>query len=169
MENELFCPNCKSEVAQVEFVCSLCNYPLSGTDKEKSIFIGKQISDRSKVDSAKIGQKKVQRILYVIAAFQFLNGIMVYFKFSLTEDAIFYMILGIIFTVLAYLSPSKPIIYISIALFIILLYYLLLGLIDVNFLMQGMLWKFATISFLAYGLVQSYEADKLKKKNITLK
>jgi hypothetical protein len=169
MEKELFCPNCKLDISQIEFECGSCKYPLSGTEKEKAIFIGKQISDRSKISSAVSGQKKVQRILYIIAAFQLLNGLMVYFRLSLVGDAIFYTILATILAVLAYLSPKKPLLYISIALGIILLYYLLLALIDINFLIQGMLWKFATISFLAYGLVQSYEAEKLKKNNVTLK
>ena len=43
---ELKCPNCKEAVSQVEIECENCKFPLAGTEKEKSIFIGKQIANK---------------------------------------------------------------------------------------------------------------------------
>lgn len=162
---ELNCPNCKEDVSQIEFECSNCGFPLSGTDKEKSIFIGRQISNKSKIGDAKVSQVKAQRILYIIGAFQLLNAILTYYNTKSATDAVFYIILGLLLGAFGYFSSKKPILFLSLALTLILCYYMLLYLINPELLFRGILWKMVIISFLGYGIWNSLEAQQLKKKN----
>ncbi len=159
------CPNCKEEISQVEIDCENCGFPLSGTEKEKAIFIGRQISNKSKIGDAKESQEKAQRILYIIGGFQIINGILVYFNTKSIVDVTFYITLGILLGVFGYFSSKKPILFLSLALILILSYYGLLYLINPEFILRGILWKVVIIGFLCYGIWNSMEAQQLKKKN----
>ncbi|WP_203257528.1 hypothetical protein [Hyunsoonleella ulvae] len=162
---ELRCPNCNEIISQVEIDCENCGFPLSGTDKEKAIFIGRQISNKSKIGDAKESQEKAQRILYIIAGFQILNAILIYFKTKSVFDTSFYIILGLLLGVLGYFSSKKPILFLSLALIVILSYYGLLYFINPELVLRGILWKIIIVSFLVYGIWNSMEANKLKKEN----
>ena len=163
--NDLKCPNCKEDISQVEIDCEHCGFPLSGTDKEKSIFIGKQISNKSKIGDAKKSQVKAQRILYIIGGFQIINGVLVYLNTRNITDVVFYIILGLLLGVFGYFSSKKPILFLSLALILILSYYGLLYIIDPEFILRGILWKIVIIAFLVYGIWNSMEAQKLKKEH----
>lgn len=163
--NENFCPNCKEEVSQIEFECSNCKFPLSGTEKEKSIFIGKQIANKSKISSAKENQGKTRRILFVVAFFQFFNGFISIQRNYPIETITFYFVLGAILCVFAYFSTKKPLLFLSLSLLVILGYYFILYLSDPELIFRGILWKVVIVSFLIYGIVQSLQEQKLKKEN----
>ena len=169
LPNSLSCPNCDFDVSQIEIECSNCNYPLAGSEKEKAIFIGRQISNKSRIGDAKTAQKKVRAILYIIGGFLLLNAcVALYNDFDLVS-ILFYFILGFTMLGFGYLSPKKPLIFISLALGLLILYYFILYLLDPMFLFQGILWKFVAVAFLLWGLVQSYSEHQLKKKNQFLK
>ncbi|MGC6430381.1 MAG: hypothetical protein ACON5F_05005 [Jejuia sp.] len=162
---EHICPNCKSEVSQVELECEHCGFPLAGTDKEKAIFIGRQISNKSKIGDAKESQAKAQRILYIVAGFQILNGVLVYFNTKSLIDTAFYIVLGLLLGVFGFFSSKKPILFLSLALALILGYYVLLYLINPELVFRGSMWKVVIIGFLGYGIWNAIEAKELKKQN----
>lgn len=168
-DESLICPNCGTEVSQIEIFCDHCKYPLAGTDKEKAIFIGKQISNKSKIGDAKDSQHRVSIILYIVALFMFLNAFLVYKNLHSLVDAIIYSVLGIILIVIGILAPKKPILFISMALFIMISYYALLFIIDPQYLFQGIVWKIVIISSMIYGLIHAIEARRLKKNHKFLK
>lgn len=159
------CPYCKEEVSQVEINCENCGYPLSGTDKEKSIFIGKQISNKAKIGNAKESQAKAQKILYIIGAFQLFNAVFIYAQTKSVTNSVFYAVLAILFGVFAYVSPKKPLLFLSLALSLLLIYYIFLYTIDPQFLFKGILWKIIFIAFLVYGIWSANEERVLKKKH----
>ncbi len=162
---DLFCPNCKESISRIEFECSNCKFPLSGSEKEKAVFIGRQISNRSKIDDAKTSQNKVRIILYIIGGFQLLNALIGILNGYDASSYLFFLILGSIFIVFGYLSPKKPLVFISLALILLLGYYAFLYSISPRYLTQGLIWKIVSVSFLAYGLVKSLEERQLKKQN----
>ncbi|MEW4922180.1 hypothetical protein [Algibacter sp. 2305UL17-15] len=162
---DINCPNCKEEVSQVEIDCENCGFPLSGTDKEKSIFIGRQISNKAKIGDAKESQAKAKKILYVIGALQLANAFLVYGQTKSFDDAIFYFVLAVLFGVFAYLSPKKPILFLSLALALLLGYYAFLYFIDPELIFRGILWKIVFVSFLVYGIWNANEERELKKKH----
>ncbi|WP_298755819.1 hypothetical protein [uncultured Psychroserpens sp.] len=168
MENNL-CPNCKTPFSKIEFECSNCKFPISGTEKEKAVFIGKQIANKSKIDDAKSSQGKVKTILYIIGLFQLFNAFLSYKNGYDNSNTIFFIVLGVLFVAFGFLSAKKPTLFISLALVLLLSYYGLLYVIDPNYLFNGIVWKFVAIAFLVYGLVGSFEERKLKKQNDFLK
>lgn len=159
------CPNCGIQISQVEINCENCGYPLSGTDKEKSIFIGKQIANKSKIGDAKESQGKAASILYIVGGFQIFNAFRAYSGGFAKEDIIFYVILGILLIVFGLFSSKKPLLFLSLALLLILGYYALLFSINPEFLFQGIVWKIIIIAFLGYGIWNTIEAQNLKKEN----
>ena len=161
----LVCPNCDSDVSQIEVFCDYCGYPLAGTEKEKAIFIGKQIANKSTIGDAKDSQHRVSIILYIVAVFMFLNAFLVYTNLNSLIDAIIYSALGIVLIVIGVLAPKKPILFIAIALFVMLSYYTLLFIIDPSYILQGIVWKIVILASLVYGLIHAIEARKLKKKH----
>ena len=163
--NDINCPNCKTEISQIQVECDHCGFPLAGTEKEKAIFIGKQISNKSKIGDAKSSQNKVMYILYAVAAFQFFNAFRVYSNNLGLDNIIFFIILGVLFIVFGFLSPKRPILYISLALLLLLGYYTLLYISNPMFIMQGIIWKVLVLAVLFYGLALSLEEQKLKKKH----
>lgn len=162
---DLTCPNCKEEISQVEITCENCNYPLAGTEKEKAVFIGQQIANKSKIGDAKGAQGKAQKILYIIGAFQLFNAFRAYNNGLNTEDIIFYIVLGGVLMAFGFLSSKKPLLFISLAFAIMLGYYALLFSINPEYLFQGIIWKAITLGFLGYGAFGAMEERDIKKKS----
>lgn len=160
---EIKCPNCKEEVSQVEIECTNCSFPLAGTEKEKAIFIGQQIANKSKIGDAQESQSKTQKILYFTGAFQLFNAFRAYNGNLETSDIVFFIILGSLFIVFGFLSSKKPILFISLALGLILCYYALLYFINPQLIFQGIVWKIVIIAFLIYGIYSAFEEKRLKK------
>jgi uncharacterized membrane protein (UPF0136 family) len=152
-------------VSQVELECENCGFPLAGTDKEKAIFIGRQISNKSKIGDAKESQAKAQRILYIVGGLQIINGVLVYFNTKSTVDVVFYIVLGLLLGIFGYFSSKKPILFLSLALLLMLGYYALLYSISPELVFRGSIWKVAIICFLGYGIWNAIEAKELKKQN----
>jgi hypothetical protein len=161
---ENICSYCKAAISQVEVHCESCGFPLAGTDKEKAIWIGQQTMRKSKVDNSTKMVGKTRIILYVVAGLQLLNAILVYVKYSSIVDAVFYLVIAVLLATFGYLSPKKPILFVSLALVVILGYYFLLFLADPMLLYQGIIWKFAIIMALLYTLYDAVESYNLKKK-----
>lgn len=158
------CVYCKAAVSQVEVLCENCGFPLSGTEKEKAIFIGQQTLRKSKVDSSKKMVGKTRIILYIVAGFQVLDAILFFALHDNLIDAVFHLIIAIFLATFSYLSPRKPILFVSLALAVILGYYFLLYLVDPMLLFQGIIWKFAIVMALLYTLYDAIESHNLKKK-----
>jgi hypothetical protein len=161
---ENICSYCKAEVSQVEVNCENCGFPLSGTEKEKAIWIGRQTMRKSKVDSSKKMVGKTRIILYIVAGLQALNGLLAYFMFNSFIDLVLHFIIGGMLAVFSYLSPKKPILFVSLALCVILFYYFLIYLANPMLLYQGIIWKFAIVMALLYTLYDAIESHNLKKK-----
>lgn len=162
---EIKCPNCKEEVSQVEINCENCNFPLAGTEKEKSIFIGKQIANKSKIGDAKESQGKARKILYIIGALQLLNAFIAFNSGLTTADVVFYVILAVLLILFGYLSSKKPLLFISLGFALMLAYYALLYSINPEYLFRGSMWKVVTLGFLGYGIFGAMDEQDIKKKN----
>ncbi|MBC8757011.1 hypothetical protein H2O64_20230 [Kordia sp. YSTF-M3] len=161
---ENICSYCKAGVSQVEVHCENCGFPLIGTEKEKAIWIGRQTMRKSKIDNSAKMVGKTRIILYVLAGFQVLNAILVYVKFSSIIDVVFYLVVAALLATFGYLSPKKPILFVSLALCVMLGYYFLLYLADPILLYSGILWKCAIVMALLYTLYDAIESHNLKKK-----
>lgn len=167
--NDLKCPNCKETVSQIEIHCENCNFPLAGTAKEKSIFIGQHIARKSQIGDAKEAKAKAQRILYIVGGLQLFNAILTQINGYAFSDTLFYVILGVMLIVFGYFSGKKPLLFLTMGLALIVGYYTFLYVISPEFLFRGILWKIVIIAFLVYGIWNAMEEIELKKKHKFLK
>lgn len=161
---ENICSYCKAEVSKIEVHCESCGFPLAGTEKEKAIWIGRQTMRRSKVAGSKKMIGKTRIILYIVAGFQVLNAILVYTMLNSVADTILHLVIAALLVTFSYLSPKKPILFVTLALCVMLGYYFLLYLADPMLLFQGILWKCAIVMALLYTLYDAIESHNLKKK-----
>lgn len=158
------CSYCKVAVSAVEVHCENCGFPLSGTEKEKAIWIGRQTMRKSKIDNSAQMIHKTRIILYVVAGFQVLDGLLAYFMFNSVIDLILHLVIAGMLATFSYLSPKKPILFVSLALGVIVCYYLLLYLANPMFFFNGILWKCIIMMALSYTLYDAIESHQLKKK-----
>ena len=165
----LTCDNCKVEVSPVEIHCENCGYPLAGTEKEKALFIGRQIANKSTIREAGRLQRRSSYILYAIGGLQIFSAVYSYMQIQELIILIITVMIGAAFIAFGYFSTKKPILFVSLGLGLILFLYTLDYIFDPNALFRGILWKIIIISTLIYTLVNSFEEQKIKKSNKSLK
>jgi len=166
MNNAIICPVCKSNYDSPQEICKTCNFPFSGTEKEKSIFIGQQILKKGSIDDAKVSIKRARIILFLIGGFQILNGFIFYLQNpALEREVIFQLILGLIFIGFGIFVFQNPLVFVSISLGILVSIYLVSAIIDSTTLLKGISWKAVYLFGLIYSLVKILQADKIRKQN----
>lgn len=168
MEDHL-CPYCKSEVSKVAIFCEQCDFPLEGSETEKTAFLKEQASTTSLLRDTRITIGRTQIILYVIAVFQFLNAAIAYFGAKDMTSTAFFASIGLLLSVFSYFSKKRPIVCIALSLATMLGYYGYLYTIHPNFLSEGLLWKLAIILFLAFALFDAVYGKYIKDTNKHLK
>ena len=170
MENTVICPTCKSNFEKEPKICSNCGYPFSGTDKEKSLFIGQQIVKKSTVHNTKDRIKRARNILWILGG---LNIIYPFIGYVNNPFQFIYIIIGLFFGLFfigfGFLTYKKPFISIVIPLIIWVLFQLLAAFGDPSTIFQGIIWKGVFLTALIYALISIVEAEKIKKESEFLK
>ncbi|MGB0522663.1 MAG: hypothetical protein ACPGJS_06870 [Flammeovirgaceae bacterium] len=159
------CNNCKREARDEEQICEVCNYPIQGTDKEKAVFIAKQVTQKSDVQEAIQRVKTSRIILFVIGAFYLVMPFISAANRSSNFVLGINIFLGLLFLGFGFLSLKKPKIALLIPLILIVMYYLLLLFIDPYYLWTGVLWKVIILVGIGYGYFSVSKADKILKNN----
>lgn len=149
-------------------VCTVCNYPIKGTEKEQATFIAKQVIQKSDVEESVERLKKSRTILFVIAAFYIIVPFTPLMNTTSNFDLIFSIVLGLIFLGFAFLTYKKPLIALGIPLAITVVYYLALLLINPIYLWSGILWKVIILVGLSYGFFSVKKSNKILKENTYL-
>nr|WP_321452590.1 hypothetical protein [uncultured Carboxylicivirga sp.] len=164
------CKNCKTENEVDVISCTLCNYPIGGTEQDQAKYIAKQVMDRSDVDDAVKRLKNARILLFLIAGYLFiapiLSLLMKGMSLTLLITIILSGILGIVFLVFAILSFKRPKISILIPLVSISIYYLILLILGpYEYFYKGVLWKIIILVGLGYGYFSVRKSDKVLKGN----
>ena len=168
-QEKIKCPNCKSLFDEQPVECFECGYPFSGSEKQKSIFIGQQIMKESEIEKTKKTIRKSQNILYFIGAFSVIVSL---FK-TITESysALAFAVdafLGMAFILLGLLAKKQPFIFILTALALLLLVYTLQAINNPHTLYQGVLLKLFFIGSLIFSLTSIKKATQIQKESIYL-
>lgn len=163
--SEKVCPSCKNQnEANVGFCCK-CEFPFNASDKEKSIHIGKFISNKGIILDSEDSLAKSQNLLYLAAGF-YIIGVII--NFSTLKQDIFSLIfnIGVIFIIAlcGYLLKKSPLIFLSIPLALLLFIYTINYLIDYRTLMQGIIFKILILGSLIYSIYNYKLSEKFKKK-----
>ena len=170
MDKIITCPTCKTEFEIQPEICKKCRFPFTGTEKEKSIFIGQQIFKKGNVSDTTDRIKKARIILWVIGGINILSPFLIYNNDPLQGIYIITgIIIGLIFIGFGFFTYKKPFISILIPLILLLLFYIIDALADPITLIQGITWKVIFLSGLIYGLISIIQSEKIRKESEFLK
>lgn len=163
MENNLSikqkCYCCRNEYAESDKFCGTCGYPLQGTDIEKKKFSSQYVANLHEKEVVLARIKEARIILYVIAAFTTIQGLVVYFKEPNVALISINLIIVAIYVGLGFWATKKAFAAIFIGGIIYVSLILLNGFIDPTTLASGILIK---ILFIAAFVRASYGAYKYK-------
>ena len=164
MENK-YCPSCKNENENIRVLCTFCEFPFEGTDKEKAIHIGKFINKKGVLFDANSSTIKSQRILFIIAGMN-----LVFLIIRILHSNVHPFDLGIslffiiLFTACAFLIQKKPLIFTNIPLLFLLFSYTIEFLISPLTFFRGIIFKVFIIGALIYSIYNLINSMKFKKK-----
>ncbi len=168
MSETVVCPTCKTNYESKPLICAKCGFPFLGTEKEKAIFIGKQISKKSQISDTQSKIKRARVILWVIGGLMFVSGFFIKTGGSTLTDSIevvIRLVIGLIFIAFGFLTYKKPLISILIPLILLLLNYTIAAIINPYTLMQGFVLKIIFLGSLGYALLGIFQAEKIKKES----
>lgn len=160
------CENCEQAVEIETLRCSICNFPINGTQEAQSIFYGKQIVQKGVVEESFDSLKKARNILYAISVILLLSALTSLRGELYIEDQIVYGFVGLIFAACAFFIKKKPKIALLIPLSLLTIFYsLTLILYGFEVFWTGILWKIIFMVGISYAFIGALKADKIMKEN----
>lgn len=164
MEQQI-CPACKHEHIIGEAICRICKFPFNGTEKEKSIHIGRFISKKGVIEDSKNSLDKSRNWLFFVAALNIL-GIIINHKlvfYNIIVAAVTLAIPLIIITS-ALLLKKSPIVFLSIPLVLMLIVYTLELILEPSSWYRGIILKVFIIGLLCYSIYNYIVSKRFKKQ-----
>ncbi|MEK6154555.1 hypothetical protein WIW50_14895 [Flavobacteriaceae bacterium 3-367] len=160
MDN-ISCPACKQEYSEIQEICENCKFPFNGTEKEKSLHIGRFINKKGVIVDSSDAIRRSQLILYAIAGINALFIIVITLtgKIQLFDIAL-NGILALVFLLCGLFIRQRPMLLTLIPLILILGIYALNFLVDPSSIFKGIIVKLIIIGSLIYSL---YLIDRAKR------
>jgi hypothetical protein len=163
--NPNICPACKNVNTNESVFCSTCEYPFQGTEKEKSIHIGRFISKKGILVDADDSIRKSQNILLLVIG---LNVLYMVFNFDFLINNKIILLLDVLiiisFGVCAFMMKKAPVLFTIIPLIIILALYVLNFIFDPRSILNGILLKIIIVGTLVYSVLLHVKSKKFKEK-----
>ncbi len=159
------CPACKNESSEEQISCMSCDFPFDGTEKEKSIHIGKFISQKGVIYNADDALKKSQIILFAVSILFLINIGFNFSELRLNSVAlILNMAITGIIALSAFLVKKEPYLFLILPLVMFIVLYVSNYLINPESLLQGIVLKCIILGSLIYSLYSHITAQQFKKK-----
>ncbi|RDK84857.1 hypothetical protein [Marinirhabdus gelatinilytica] len=160
----LTCPACKIKVYENPDFCDNCKYPFIGSEKEKSIHIGKFISKKGVVQDSSNALGNVQKILFFLGGLNILTVIIMYSSTnSHWLDLALNGFLALVFIFCAIFLKKAPLLFTILPLATLLGVYTLNAVIDPMSLVNGIIIKVLIVGSLIYSMYLSLKARKFQK------
>ena len=150
------CPACKKSYEVKPNNCAKCSFPFEGSDKEKSVFLGKLIMQKSVIADEKRRIKIARVILWII-------GVMNIAATVIMSGKVTYV--GILFIVAGFLTYKLPLIATLIPFIVLIVTEIALALINPSNLLNGLLLKMVYYVGLSYALAGIIKAQRIKNKS----
>lgn len=159
------CPACKNEIDTNNQFCDRCEFPFEASEKEKSIHIGKFISNKGIIVDSDDSLAKSQNLLYLAAGFYIL-GIII--NFSVIKQDLFSLIFSVvvifIIALCGFLLKKAPLIFLCIPLALLFFIYTINYLSNPRTLAQGIIFKILILGSLIYSIYNYKLSERFKKK-----
>lgn len=144
--------------------CSVCRYPILGSEQQQATFIAKQITEKSDVEESMTRLQTARKILFGVAAFSLISP----FTPLMPDNPMMRALLlftGLLFIGFALLTHRKPLMALGIPLGVTLVYNLLLLLISPTLFLSGLIWKMLIILGLGFGFISVRKSNIILMKN----
>src|SRR5687767_5933399 len=162
--NTVTCDHCKAENAPDKKFCTQCRYPITGTDEEKSRFRSDIAKNQILLKDAEGEIQSAKNIIYILAGFSLLIGIIVYFTQDDAASLVVYAIICILYLGLAAWCSSNPFGAILTAFLIYITLQVVSAVIDPLTIFSGILWKIIFIGAFIKGIRSASEARNFMRE-----
>lgn len=163
----IICKNCKSE-NQTSSHCTVCSYPIQGSEQEQATFIARQVTQKSDVEESWKRLKTARKILFGIGVFY----LVISFTPLMPDEAVIALVLNLLLAAMfigfALLTYKNPLVAMGVPLVLILVYYLGMLFIDPVYLWTGIFWKVLVVTGLTYGFVSVRKSNRILRENTYL-
>lgn len=152
----LKCYCCQALYNESDETCRSCGYPFNGTlEEQKQYSINRTLANYDKV-IVKGNVREASIVLIVLALFTIIQGIIAYYKTSITPILWFFIVLGLIYAALGIWAHFKPLPAILIGLFVYTLLMVLTAVISPISILEGWLFKILFFFFMIKGAYSAY-------------
>jgi hypothetical protein len=104
----IVCDNCRAENPATQKFCSSCSYPIGGTLEDRQQFVAHIGRHGLRIKEAKEQIRTAKIIIYVIAAFQFIAGLIVFFQHDDVLTLIVALFMCLLFLIMASWADKNP-------------------------------------------------------------
>lgn len=166
------CRSCYQSVTAEDAFCEGCGYPLKGTEFEQKNFMFDRSAKEIDLEDAKEKIRKAGNVLYWIAGATVLSGLILFVigdskNGNRSENAavlLVYLILALIYVVLASWSKKKPFAAIVSGLSLYVIVIVFSAIVDPATIVQGIVIKCIFIGYFIKGIRSAMEAENIKKE-----
>ncbi|MFD1061877.1 hypothetical protein ACFQ1Q_01365 [Winogradskyella litorisediminis] len=160
-----FCPACKNEHIIGNANCMICDFPFEGSDKEKSIHIGKFIGKKGIIQDSENSLDKSRNVLFFVAILNIV-GIAINYEvvFQNIIVAIISFLIPTIIIASALLIKKAPLVFLGIPLFLMLFVYGIEIVLNPTEWYRGIMLKLFVLGLLSYSMYIYIASNKFKKR-----
>ncbi|PCE66378.1 hypothetical protein [Sediminicola luteus] len=159
------CPACGFYSLEAHHFCDNCNYPFSGTDKERSVHIARFIDAKGVVADAEDSILRSQKIIFAVAAVNTVfmvigavNGGMDVLGFGLT------LIVTVTILLCGVFIKKQPVFFTLVPLILIVATYIINFTISPESIFRGIIFKLIIIGSLGYSIYLVKQAERFKNQ-----
>ncbi|MEC3907913.1 hypothetical protein VOI54_12860 [Tamlana sp. 2201CG12-4] len=159
------CPACKNESNSITNTCEKCKFPFEGSEKDKSIHIGRFISDKGIIADSEDYINKSQKFVGFAAAIYLLRAI-IGFSTLLSSPIDFFINIFVITILIisAVFIKKLPFVFLLIPTLTLTTIYVIEYLVDFDIFINGIIFKLLIFGCLIYSIYINLESNKFKKK-----
>lgn len=154
------CYNCKQEGLKVdERFCSKCGFPQNGSEEDQRMFIINNRRKKSEIREAKTMVTRGRNFLFIVAGLNILS-----FIGGGATVLIIGLIISSIYLGLGFWASSKPFPALLTGLIFYITLNLFFGILDVSYLLSGLIWKIAVIGALVFAMYSVKDIENLEQE-----
>ena len=160
-----FCPACKNEHVIGEANCRICGFPFNGSEKEKSIHIGRFIGKKGVIQDSENSLDKSRNLLFFVALLNIMGIVIDYeLVFQNAIVAIVSCFIPSVIIISALLIKKSPLVFLGIPFVLMLLVYCSEIILNPTGWYRGIVFKLIVLGLLSYSIYNYIASNNFKKR-----
>jgi hypothetical protein len=158
------CEHCNAENDSAKNFCTQCRYPIGGSQEERERFHSEIAKNKILLKDAEEKIRSAKNIIYILAGFSILIGLIVYFSQDDMASLVVYGLICILYLGLAAWCSTNPFSAILTAFILYLTIQLITAFIEPTSLVSGIIWKVIFIGAFIKGIRSASEARNFMRE-----